>query len=203
MSDNINTIDELDGSVPSYVNDPTQVGNKIWRIVADDGIKVNKTTSSSVDTYTFNADISNEAGNSIKVYEDGLYSPEVNSKSEELKADLEELKKKVEQLKNVELRPTRSVIMRTEGSIEKGNKVIYSDIVISTDSGNNLQLKNDGLYSKASDYGPGSIPDIERRLRALEDELLIISQQIDNLKTTAFIDNDGVITPPIVIPINP
>lgn len=198
MSDEILNKDQ--SSVPSYVDDPTQVGNKIWRLVAEDGIKISKTTSSSVDTYKFEANISEDEGNLVEVREDGLYIPEITSKSEELKDELEDLKKKVEQLKNVEVRPTDSIFMKKSTDPSSGVDYIISDVNISLDEGNNLVLKNDGLYSKAADYGPGSITDIERRLRILEEELLVINQEIDNLKTSAIIDINGEVTPPIVVP---
>lgn len=185
---------------PSYVNDPSQVGNKIWRLIPGDGIKIRKETSSSVDTYTFEGNVSPDEGNIVEVRENGLYIPEVTSKSEELKNELEELKEKVENLKSMEFRSTESVMMKKDTDLITGEEYVIADVNISLSEGNNLILKADGLYSKATDYGPGSITDIERRLKLLEEELMIINQEIDNLKTTAFIDRSGSVTPPVVVP---
>lgn len=185
---------------PSYVNDPTQVGNKIWRLVPGDGIKISKETSSSVDTYTFEGDISPDEGNIVEVRENGLYIPEVTSKSEELKAEIEDLKQKIENIKQMEFRDSESISMMKSTDLSTGGDVVTANAIISQQEGNNLELKVDGLYSKATDYGPGSITDIEARLRKLEQELFIINQEIDNLKTTAVINSDGTITPPVVVP---
>lgn len=189
-----------DENEPSYVNDPSQVGNKIWRLVPGDGIKISKETSSSVDTYTFEGNISPDTGNIVEIRENGLYIPEVTSKSEELRAEIEDLKEKIENLKSMEFRSSESVMMKKDTDPSTGNEYVTAGVNISLDEGNNLQLNVDGLYSKATDYGPGSITDIEARLRVLENELLVINQEIDNLKTTAIINADGTITPPVVVP---
>lgn len=185
--------------IPEYVNNPNQVGNKIWRLVPGDGINVTKTTSSSVDTYTFEANISPEDGNVIKVKDDGLFVPEVTSKTEEIQLEINDLKDKLEKLKNTELRPTESVTL-TSKTDESGLGYVQADVNISLSEGNSIEIKADGLYSRSMDTSPGSIADIGRRLTKLENELKVINQDIDNLKTSASVDRSDNVTPPIVIP---
>lgn len=203
MSKDKETKDTRDPStladIPEYVNNPNQVGNKIWRLVPGEGINVTKTTSSSVDTYTFEANISPEDGNVIEVKDDGLFVPEVTSKTEEIQLEINDLKDKLEKLKNTELRPTESVtlINKTDDS---GLDYVQADVNISLSEGNSIEIKADGLYSRSMDTSPGSIADIERRLTKLENELKVINQDIDNLKTSALVDRSDNVTPPIVIP---
>lgn len=185
--------------IPEYVNNPNQVGNKIWRLVPGEGINVTKTTSSSVDTYTFEANISPEDGNVIEVKDDGLFVPEVTSKTEEIQLEINDLKDKLEKLKNTELRPTESVTL-TSKTDESGLGYVQADVNISLSEGNSIEIKADGLYSRSMDTSPGSIADIERRLTKLENELKVINQDIDNLKTSASVDRSDNVTPPIVIP---
>lgn len=185
--------------IPEYVNNPNQVGNKIWRLVPGEGINVTKTTSSSVDTYTFEANISPEDGNVIEVKDDGLFVPEVTSKTEEIQLEINDLKDKLEKLKNTELRPTESVTL-TSKTDESGLGYVQADVNISLSEGNSIEIKADGLYSRSMDTSPGSITDIGRRLTKLENELKVINQDIDNLKTSASVDRSDNVTPPIVIP---
>lgn len=185
--------------IPEYVNNPNQVGNKIWRLVPGEGINVTKTTSSSVDTYTFEANISPEDGNVIEVKDDGLFVPEVTSKTEEIQLEINDLKDKLEKLKNTELRPTESVTL-TSKTDESGLGYVQADVNISLSEGNSIEIKADGLYSRSMGTSPGSIADIGRRLTKLENELKVINQDIDNLKTSASVDRSDNVTPPIVIP---
>lgn len=185
---------------PEWVSSSDQVGNKIWRLVPGDGVSITKETSSSVDTYTFDAKVSEEKGNILRSDESGgLYVPELTSISEELQKEIDKLKEDLAVLKDMEYRSSNSVKM-TKSIDSEGKVVVKSDIKISIDEGNILEARSDGMYVKATDYGPGSIMDIERRLTALENELASINQDIDNLKTTACINKSGEITPPIVIP---
>lgn len=185
--------------IPEYADNPNQVGNKIWRLVPGDGINVTKTTSSSVDTYTFEANISPEDGNVLEVKDDGLFVPEITSKTEEIQLEINDLKDKLEKLKNTELRPTESVTL-TSKTDESGLGYVQADINISLSEGNSIEVKADGLYSRSMDTSPGSIADIERRLTRLENELKVINQDIDNLKTSASVDRNDNVTPPIVVP---
>lgn len=185
---------------PEWVSSSDQVGNKIWRLVPGDGVSITKETSSSVDTYTFDAKVSEEKGNILRSDESGgLYVPELTSISEELQKEIDKLKEDLAVLKDMEYRSSNSVKM-TKSIDSDGKVVVKSDIKISIDEGNILEARSDGMYVRATDYGPGSIMDIERRLTALENELASINQDIDNLKTTACINKSGEITPPIVIP---
>lgn len=178
--------------LPSYVTDPTQVGNKVWRLIPGDGIKIDKTTTSSIDTYTFSANVSNEEGNVIEVRDDGLYIPEVTSKVSELNKSIEELRAKLDKLKEREYRSTESVYFSTSET------EVSAHVVVSNDPDNCLELKADGIYCKSMDLTPGSVDDIKRRLSLLETELDGINKDIDNLKTSAYVSSTNVVTPPIV-----
>jgi hypothetical protein len=186
-------------NLPEYIDDPGQVGNKIWRLVPGNGIKITKSTSSSVDTYTFNANVSTEEGNVIEVKDDGLFIPKVSSEVNNLIDEVEDLKEKINLLKETEYRPTESVTFNKDTD-ESGIQVVTAEVNISRDEYNCIEVKADGLFSRSMDVTPGSIADIERRLSLLEERLLSINQDIDNLKTTAYIDTDGEVTPPIVVP---
>lgn len=190
--------DQSLNDIPSYVDDPNQVGNKIWRLIPGDGIKISKTTSSSVDTYTFDSNISKEDGNIIEMKDDGLFIPEVTSKVEELTSEIEDLRSKINNLKDTEYRPTQSITFTKDD--ESGVDVIKATVNVSTDKDNSIEIKADGLFSRSMDVTPGSISDIERRLSLLENELKVINQDIDNLKTSASIDSNNNLTPPMVIP---
>lgn len=190
--------DQSLNDIPSYVDDPNQVGNKIWRLIPGDGIKISKTTSSSVDTYIFDSNISKEDGNIIEMKDDGLFIPEVTSKVEELTSEIEDLRSKINNLKDTEYRPTQSVTFTKDD--ESGVDVIKATVNVSTDKDNSIEIKADGLFSRSMDVTPGSISDIERRLSLLENELKVINQDIDNLKTSASIDSNNNLNPPMVIP---
>lgn len=191
-------VSQVSDDIPAYVDDPNQVGNKIWRLVPGDGIKIVKTTSSSIDTYTFEGNISKEEGNIIEMKDDGLFIPEVTSKVEELTSEIEDLRSKIDNLKKTEYRPTQSITFTKDD--ESGIDVIKASVNVSADKDNSIEVKADGLFSRSMDVTPGSISDIERRLSLLEDELKVINQDIDNLKTSANIDRDNNLTPPMVVP---
>lgn len=186
--------------VPEYVNSDGQVGNKVWRLVPGDGISIDKTTTSSVDTYTVHANISGSSGNVLQVKTDGLYVPEITSKVESLREEIKNLRDKIDKLDNMELRSTESVNIYRSTDEETGDEYITADVNLSTDKDNGLEIKPDGLFAKSMDVTPGSINDINARLTRLEEELVIISQEIDNLKTSATLYPDGTVDPPVVIP---
>lgn len=190
----------LDEAAPGYLDSAAQVGNKTWRLVPGDGIKISKTTSSSIDTYTFEAEIAEDDDNVIEAKEDGLYVPEVTSRTQAMEEEIEDLRVKIENLRLMEFRSSESVMMKKDTDLSTGDEYVVADVIMSLQDGNNLELKSDGLYSKATDYGTGSITDITARLRVLEQMLLTINQEIDYLKTTAIVDADGNVTPPTVAP---
>lgn len=192
--------ENTENAVPEHVTDPNQVGNKTWRMTSGDGIQITKTTTDSVDTYKFDAAISNEEGNTVQVLDDGLYAPIMSSRASQLQERIESLKADLAAVKNLELRPTESVTISRETDSVTGEDYMTARVNIAADEDNSLEVKADGLYSRSMDASPGSIADIERRLRILEDELLVINQEIDNLKTTAFILEDGTVIPPVVVP---
>lgn len=189
-----------ENNAPGYVNDLNQVGNKTWRMTTGNGIQITKTTTESVDTYKFDAAISDDEGNAIELVDDGLYAPIMSSRAAELGQKIEELKAELSAVKNLELRPTESVTLSRETDSVTGKDYIQAKVNIAADDDNGLEIKADGLYSRSIEVAPGSIYDIERRLKLLEDELKVINQEIDNLKTTAFVLEDGTVVPPVVVP---
>lgn len=196
--ESLSDVSQTSNDIPSYVDNPNQVGNKIWRLVPGNGINIIKTTNSSVDTYTFEGDISKEEGNIIEIKDDGLFIPEVTSKVEELTSEIEDLRLKIDNLKKTEYRPTQSITFTKD--TESGIDIIKASVNVSSDKDNSIEVKADGLFSRSMDVTPGSISDIERRLSKLEDDLKVINQDIDNLKTSAKIDRGNNLTPPMVVP---
>lgn len=187
-------------NVPEYIDSDGQVGNKIWRLVPGDGIAIDKTTSSSVDTYTVHAKVSTDKDNVLQAKEDGLYVPEVTDKVAKLREEIENLKEKITKLDELEIRHSDSINMYKAIDEETGKEYITADVILSTDKDNGLEILSDGLFTRSMDVTPGSISDINARLTRLESELLVISQEIDNLKTSATVYSDGTVDPPVVIP---
>lgn len=179
---------------------PSQVGNKIWRMIPGNGVKITKTTNSSVDYYEFDSRLSEEKGNVLEIRDNGIYAPELSAKTEEMKNEIESLKEDIDKIKSTEFRTTRSIRLNEFEDPSTGNRTITAEAKISTQEGNNLEIKNDGLYAKSAAYGPGSIEDIERRLSILELELYHLNQIADNLRTTAKISKDGSVTPDPTVP---
>lgn len=189
-----------DVNTPEYVNDLNQVGNKTWRMTSGDGIQITKTTTDTVDTYKFDAAISKDKTNTIQLLEDGLYAPIMSSRAAQLSQKIDDLRAELEAVKNLELRPTESVTLSRETDSVTGKDYIQAKVNIAAVDDNSIEIKADGLYSRSMELAPGSIYDIERRLKLLEDELIVINQEIDNLKTTALVYEDGTVVPPIVVP---
>lgn len=186
--------------VPEYVNDPNQVGNKTWRLTSGDGIEITKTTTDTVDTYKFDAAISEEEGNSLELLEDGLYAPVMSSRAIQLQEKLNELKEELKAIKELDLRATESITLERKTDKETGKDYVQARVNIAATEDNSIELRADGLYSQSLNLAPGSVADLERRLTLLEDELLVINQEIDNLKTSAILLSDGTVLPPVVIP---
>lgn len=186
--------------VPEYVNDPNQVGNKTWRLTSGDGIGITKTTTDTVDTYKFDAVISEEEGNSLELLEDGLYAPVMSSRAIQLQEKLNELKEELKAIKELDLRATESITLERKTDKETGKDYVQARVNIAATEDNSIELRADGLYSQSLNLAPGSVADLERRLTLLEDELLVINQEIDNLKTSAILLSDGTVLPPVVIP---
>jgi archaellum component FlaC len=182
-----------------YVDSTGQVGTKTWRLVPGDGIKIVKGTNSGTDTYTVSSNVSDEEDNALQIADDGLYVPAVTSKVQELKDAIEDLRTKVQNLKDTEYRSTSSVTFdKTENA--DTSDTITATVNISMDEDNAIQLKSDGLFAQSMDSDPGSIQGIEKRLNVLENNLKVLSQYIDNIKTSATIDEDGTVTPDPVVP---
>lgn len=186
--------------VLEYVNDPNQVGNKTWRLTSGDGIEITKTTTDTVDTYKFDAVISEEEGNSLELLEDGLYAPVMSSRAIQLQEKLNELKEELKAIKELDLRATESITLERKTDKETGKDYVQARVNIAATEDNSIELRADGLYSQSLNLAPGSVADLERRLTLLEDELLVINQEIDNLKTSAILLSDGTVLPPVVIP---
>lgn len=186
--------------VPEYVNDPNQVGNKIWRLTSGDGIEITKTTTDTVDTYKLDAVISEEEGNSLELLEDGLYAPVMSSRAIQLQEKLNELKEELKAIKELDLRTTESITLERKTDKETGKDYVQAKVNIAATEDNSIEIKADGLYSQSLNLAPGSVADLERRLTLLENELLVINQEIDNLKTSAILLSDGTVLPPVVIP---
>lgn len=186
--------------VPEYVNDPNQVGNKTWRLTSGDGIEITKTTTDTVDTYKFDAAISEEEGNSLELLDDGLYAPVMSSRAIQLQEKLNELKEELKAIKELDLRATESITLERKTDKETGKDYVQARVNIAATEDNSIELRADGLYSQSLNLAPGSVADLERRLTLLEDELLVINQEIDNLKTSAILLSDGTVLPPVVIP---
>lgn len=186
--------------VPEYVNDPNQVGNKTWRLTSGDGIEITKTTTDTVDTYKFDAAISEEEGNSLELLEDGLYAPVMSSRAIQLQEKLNELKEELKAIKELDLRATESITLERKTDKGTGKDYVQARVNIAATEDNSIELRADGLYSQSLNLAPGSVADLERRLTLLEDELLVINQEIDNLKTSAILLSDGTVLPPVVIP---
>ena len=193
------TKEELLEVTPDYIDDPNQVGNKIWRLTSGKGIEITKSTSSSIDKYNFDTKISTDEGNIISENEDGLYVPEITSRVEEITQDITDLRDKLEALKATEYRGTESVYFKKTES-PNGVSTIQAYVNVSKNAENCIEVKPDGLFSRSMDLTPGSIGDIERRLAKLETDLATINQDIDNLRTSAKIDRSNEIVPPVVVP---
>lgn len=158
-----------------------EVGNEYWYFESSHSVRIDEyTDSDGVDYYNFNYRISTDDGNILEIRNGKLYVPDEIPEDAIARQELERLQEEYNTLRAVIYKTSSSIKLTHVVDPDTGGMYVYGDVRLSSDLGNEIEIRDDGVYVPPYEPDP-DMPSLDpyiERLEELEKEYPRVHQEL-------------------------